>query len=64
MKFELKGENEKRRDKYSNLAIKHLIENLPFWPRRRICGLNEGEVLSKVNVEDPSEESHYRDILI
>lgn len=66
MEFELKGENEKYQDKYSNFAITHLIKNLPFWSCRRICGLNEGKVLNKVslNVEDPSEKSHYRDILI
>ena len=28
MEFELKGENEKYGDKYSNLAIARLIENL------------------------------------
>lgn len=39
MEFELKGENEKYQDKYSNLAFTYLIENLPFWPCRWICGL-------------------------
>lgn len=33
MEFELKGENEKKKyqDKYSNLAVTYLIENLSFF---------------------------------
>ncbi len=62
---ELKGENWKYQDKYSNLAIPHLIENISLWSCGWICGLDEGKALNKVgvNVNGPSEKSHYRGIL-
>lgn len=50
MEFELKGEKKKKKqDKFSNLAVMYLIENLSFFANTDVFGC---QVLNRVSLTD------------